>query len=88
MPREEIKKQVTRMESLKKKLSFNRAASEPPSSNKNAVMPVKEDMNDENSIEYEKGGEIIDSDPRIGEPHIYDYKTNQNGKQVPPLLIG
>jgi hypothetical protein len=38
--REERKTKIT--DQLKKKLSFNRISSEPPSANKNAVVPVTE----------------------------------------------
>ena len=37
------------------KLAFSRAISEPPSGNKNAVMPVTEDQNDEESSEDDIG---------------------------------
>lgn len=51
----------------KKKLSFkqNRAQSEPPSNNKNAVVPVKEDLNDGCSIDYDqKGGQVIETETK------------------------
>jgi len=37
------------------KLAFSRAISEPPSGNKNAVMPVTEDQNDDESSEEDIG---------------------------------
>ena len=40
---------------VKKKLSFNRATSEPSSGNKNAVMPVQEDMIDDDRYIYPNG---------------------------------
>eukprot|EP00347_Sterkiella_histriomuscorum_P005241 403357349 len=63
------------------KLSFNRASSEPPSANKNAVVPVKEDIHDEDIDYDQKGSQDVDTNrnpPRI--PGIGE-------RAVPPLMM-
>ena len=73
------KNEVVRKRSLKKKLSFNRAQSEPPTSNKNTVVPVKE--------EQKEDPPNLDSDIRLGELGTEDFKGD-SVKNVPPLMIG
>lgn len=64
---------------FKKRLSFTRAASEPPSANKNAVVPVQENSNDGSS--EEKGN--------VNQEIVINDQENDEAKdepKLPPLL--
>ena len=79
------------------KLAFSRAISEPPSGNKNAVMPVTEDQNDDESSDNDIGRnyrmgtleEVQEEDHRMSRgPRVSNGKDKPNQeKTVPPLQI-
>lgn len=80
------------------KLAFNRAPSEPLSGNKNAVMPVTEDQNDDDESSEDLNRnfrmaqleEVQEEDHRLSrEPKQSNEKPNPkpHDKPVPPLQI-